>query len=534
LLFGNESAAQDSWISLHGSFGASTDYFSQGNSALPQLDPVHRASISMSLNLFNQVELPFSAYITNRGGAGYSQPFNQFGISPKVGNWLQLHGGYFSKNYSEFTLGDVRLIGGGADVTLERFQVSALYGYSLLSRNPDSTQNFAGTYSRRIMGGRASFTSGKSILALTLIHAQDDQNSITPILSTPKPYENFVSSLSYTGNIIENVLDINAEGGISLFNANTKSMLADSNNRITELESLVGFNSSSSIDAAFRIGAGLNISESFSIRGNMRWIGPGFISLGYAQMFNDVMDITISPSIRLFENMLTMNGSIGTRTNNLRGMKEATTSQVIGSLSVNVQLTQQIAIDASYSNFGIRSTAVNDTIRTSNISQFFSLSPRINFQMFEATNTASVSAQYQSSNDNTQFSQRLINNQNTTISVMHSIAFQSSLSFTTVAMQNSGQSGGASAIKTSVTNINETVGYSILDKALMLNASLGMNFIKAGADNSQFFVRCMVSYSAGAWGNLSLSVLNNSYDYSATGALSYSELQGSLQYGVSF
>lgn len=525
--------SEDSWLRLHGSLGASTDYF-QGNATLPALDPVHRASFTISLTLFNQVELPFTAYITNRSGAGYSQPFSQIGVSPKIGDWLQLHGGYFNKNYSEFTLGDVRLLGGGADITSKKFQVSALYGYSLLARAPDSSQNFGGTYARRILGGRFGFTSEQNIFAITIVHAQDEQSSIIPTASTRLPYENFLTSLSYSGSIIENVLDVNAEAGLSLFNANTNAMLADSANRITELESLVGFNSSSSMDAAFRFGAGVNFSESFSIRGNFRWVGPGFISLGYNQLLNDVLDVTVSPSLRLFDNSLTLSGSIGSRTNNLRGLKESTTSQLIGSAAVNAQLTQQIAIDASYSNFGMRSTAVNDTIRMSNIAQFFSLSPRVNFQLFGATNSASVSAQYQASEDRTQFSERAINNRNTTLSAMHSIAFESSLSFTTLAMKNSGETGGTTGISTSITTINETIGYSIFDKTLALSASLGMNFIKAVTENSQFFVRGTASYSAGAWGNLGLSLMSNSYNYTATGALSYSEFQASLQYGVSF
>lgn len=533
LIFPFAAQSDDSWFRLHGSLGASTDYF-QGNSTLPALDPVHRASFTISLTLFNQVELPFTAYITNRSGAGYSQPFSQFGVSPKIGDWLQLHAGYFNKNYSEFTLGDVRLLGGGADITSKQFQVSALYGYSLLARPPDSTQNFGGTYARRILGGRAGFTSDKSIFAVTIVHAQDEETSIIPTASTHLPYENFLTSLSYSGSIIDNVLDINAEAGLSLFNANTNAMLADSANRVTELESLVGFNSSSSMDAAFRFGAGVNFSESFSIRGNFRWVGPGFISLGYNQLLNDVLEVTVSPSLRLFDNSLSLSGSIGSRSNNLRGLKESTTSQLIGSASVNAQLTQQIAIDASYSNFGMRSTAVNDTIRTSNIAQFFSLSPRINFQLFGGANTASVSAQYQASEDRTQFSGNAINSRNTTLSAMHSIAFESSLSFTTLAMKNNGETGGSTGISTSITTINETVGYSIFDKTLALSASLGMNFIKAVTENSQFFVRGTASYSAGAWGNLGLSLMSNSYSYTATGALSYSEFQASLQYGVSF
>ena len=528
------SHAQESWLQMHGSFGASSDYFSQNNSTLPALDPVHRASINISLNLFNKIELPFSAYITNRGGAGYSQPFNQFGINPKFGNWLQLHGGYFSKQYSEFTLGDTRLLGGGIDLTLKNFQISGIYGYSLLARQGDSTQNFGGTYARRMVGGRLGYSSDKSTFGINILHGWDDPTSIAPIRFTTLPFENLVTSLSFSTPIIDEILNVDGEAGISMFTANTSAILVDSSNRINELESIVGYNSSTSMDVAFRLGMGVNISENFSIRGNAKWVGPGFVSLGYTQMLNDMIELTVSPSLRLLDNAISLNGSIGSRTNNLRNMKTGTTSQLIGSVSANIQFTQQIGLDASYSNFGIRSTVQNDTLRISNISQFYSLTPHVNFQMFDGANTVAISLLHQSTNDQNQFNPNPQNNENTTVSAMHSIAFPSSLSFTTVAMKNNGKSSGITNTEISITNFNETVGYSIFEKTLALSASLGMNFIKVGTETSQFFARFTASYTAGAWGNLGLSVMNNSYDYSATGALSYSEFQGSLQYGVSF
>lgn len=527
-----QSLGQDSWLRLRGSVGLSSDYYSNANSALPATEPIHRASVNMTLNLWEQIELPFSAYITNRGGASYSQPFSQVGISPKFGNWLQLHAGYFSKQYSEFSLGDVRLLGGGVDLTTGNFKISALYGYSLLARQPDSTQNFGGTYSRRIAAAQIGYNAGKNSFLLSMLHARDEAESITSLASSPAPYENFVSSVSYTGNIVENVLDLSAEAGISLFTANIKAMLMDSSDHVDILESLVSYNSSSSIDASYRLGAGLSITDNFKLRADMRWIGPGFISLGYVQLLNDVMEITLSPSLTLLESSVMLSGSIGTRSNNLRDTKEGTTSQLIASAAVNIRFTQHIGLDASYSNFGMRSTVRNDTLRISNITQFISLTPHINFEALGGMNTASLSLLHQSGDDRNQFTRDVLSNTNTTLSAVHSISFPISLSLTTTAMKNSSRSGVNG--ETSVTNINESIGYSLFDNSLTLHASLGLNFISGIAQSSQLFARLMASYYAGAWGNFSLSLVNNSYDYSATGALSYSELQGSLQYGISF
>lgn len=525
--------AQDSWVSLRGSVGASSDYFSNSSPSFPAIEPIHRASLNLTLNLFDQVQLPFNAYITNRGGAGYSQPFSQFGISPRFGSWLQLHAGYFNKQHSELTLGDVRLLGGGADVTLGNLQVSAVYGYSLLARSADSAQNYAGTYARRIIAGQFGYTKEGTKAHLSIMHAEDDEASITRSSATPAPHRNLVGSFSFSSNLIDKLLQLNAEGGISMFTANQRAVLMDSANRIGLLESMVGYNSSTSVDASFRVGTTVTVTDEFSLQGNLRWVGPGFISLGYIQMLNDMFDMTVSPSLRLFESRVNISGSIGTRSNNVRNTKENTITQLIGSANVSVAVMNNVNINASYSNFGMRSSVLNDTLRLSNLSQFLSLSPVVNFAALGGMNAVTASVMYQVSEDRNQFTAASVNAENTTYSAMHSINFPSTLSLTTMLMHNNARNG-AIPQPISVTNINETVGYSIFNNTLALNASAGVNLISTVTKTTQFFARLQASYSAGSYGNFTVMLLHNNYSYTAAGALATNDMQGSMQYGISF
>ncbi|MBL7997323.1 MAG: hypothetical protein JNL32_01675 [Candidatus Kapabacteria bacterium] len=525
--------AQSPWISTSASLGLSSDFYQQNGlteSRLPS--QVHRATLRATITLFEQIELPFEAFITSND-AGYRQPFNQFGVNPRFGNWLQLHAGYFSTRISDLTFGDARILGGGFDLTPGKLRLSAIYGYTREARNPDATNGFFGDYRRKVIGGKIGIgdETGTTV-TLNVMYATDDSTSIRRDTLTPTPNENLVGSIAAGFNLLDNVIRFTAEGAVSAYTSNTQAPLIDSASRSKFQESVFNANISSAFDAAVKGGLTLTPSQYWNIRFDAQWIGPGFMSLGFVQMMNDVLDMTVSPSLRLFNNKFFLRGSIGRRTNNVRNTRLAATDRTIGSLTSSMQFTENIGLDVMYSNFGMRSTHRSDTIRVENISQMYSFTPRATFELLGGSNSASLTASFQNSDDKNQFSQSAVNNTTQSFVAVHTISFPSSLSLSTTAFSNSVQN---SVVNTSILTFNETVGYSFFERLLGLSATLGVNFIRSQGNDAQFMARLSANFNMNEYGSFTLQLMNNNYDFSAISRQpSYSEYQGSIQYSIAY
>lgn len=75
--------------SLNGSIGANTVFY-KANGIVPRRDLFYWVfTANLNLTLFNKISLPFTAVVTQQdknyssGLDKFSQPFNQFGISPR-------------------------------------------------------------------------------------------------------------------------------------------------------------------------------------------------------------------------------------------------------------------------------------------------------------------------------------------------------------------------------------------------------------------------------------------------------------------
>lgn len=523
-------AQEAAWLRLSGGIGLSSDLVSRSlaaDTAFPSV--IHRASLNVTLTLFDQVHLPFEAYVTTLG-SGYSQPFNQFGIHPRIGDWLTLHGGYFTHRLSDLTFGDVRLLGGGVDIDPGQTKISAIYGSALQARQPNAATGFGGDYERRILGGSVGYDLDGNTLKLNMMYAVDDRNSIVPDANTRPPAENLVSSLSFSLAPAPS-LSVQGEVGLAMYTADVRASLVDSTDRRAEIERLITYNISSTLDAAGRCYATYAINQDVSLRGGISWTGPGYVTLGYMQLLNDMLDITLSPSLRMFGGDLAISGSIGQRRNNLRSTRRETTTQLLGSLNATMRFTETISADVAYANFGLRNDARNDTLRVSNISQYISVSPRWSFTAFSLPNTLSASFFLQNSEDINQYSPVPLVNENRSIGITHMLSTSTGWSFITAVNNYHGISAGTT---TDVITACETVSTTLMEGRCSISLSGGLNSVQSVAASSQLFGRGSASYNLGDIGTLMVVIVGNSFDYAASGALAYTELTGSLQYSCSF
>ncbi|MFQ3599379.1 MAG: hypothetical protein SNJ55_13420 [Chloroherpetonaceae bacterium] len=518
--------SQSEPIQVRGGISTSNEFYASTGIAPRLPSNINRAVLRMSVSIYEQVELPFELYLSNQQTT-LQQPFNQFGVSPTFFGWLRFHAGYFNTQLSELTFGDARMLGGGVEIMKETFRFSVIYGRIRAALDADTTQQFYGQYSRRLFGVKLGFGNWeKGYFDVNVIRAIDDSTTIVGVEGVQPAHENLVVS-AQTGFLMAERVMLRLEAAGALFSNDLRS-------EAVEKASLPSFiftpRYSSQADFAATLNLNAKISDQFSLALNGRWIGPGFVSLGFVQLQNDVFQITIAPSLRFAKGRGYVRGSYGFQTNNLRNTRLAPTTRNIYALASGMQFSDNIALDAQYTNFGVRTAPRNDSLRIENISHALSISPRFTFQLFGSPSNLMLTYSYQNVDDQSILGGAVNQNQTQSAIATWSQSFRFPLTLATTALRNHA-SVGAARIK--ITSITETIGYGFLDGKLTTALTFGVNLVSNSATDTQWTSAFLVTYGMGRYGALSMNVSNNTFNTTST-LPQFRELQGSLQYNVNF
>jgi hypothetical protein len=437
---------------------------------------IARAILQANVTLFDQIQLPFQLFLSTQQLA-LQQPFNQFGVSPRFFDGkLTLHAGYFATQFSEFTFGDARILGGGVETDLGNFRVAMLYGEARTALQADTSQNFFGQYRRQTFAAKiGAGEMNRFHIGFNILYAVDDSNSICALPNTPPPSENLAASVVFGFPITERI-DVSGEIGASLFSNDLRSpKVEDTNLPVFTLRY------SSQLDGAAVLTINTRPLDELTIGLNGRWIGPGYVSLGYVQLQNDLFDLTLSPSLKLLSGNLLLCGSFGLRFNNLRENRLAPSSRTIANLSATAQLSQTVRLDVQYSNYGIRTTPRNDTLRIENVAQSLVLSPRFQFTLFDAPSTVFASYSLQDVDDRSILGGTTNRNVTHTLLASWAQSFQLPLNLATTLLYNQANVGGNSI---SILSLTETVSYSFLDGKLSTSLTGGVNLINSNGSTT--------------------------------------------------
>ncbi len=525
----SELYSQDAgkYIKVGGSINLSDNFYSSSGIDRRQPANVARGIFRTTFTILDEIQLPFELYLSSQERK-FQQPFNQFGVSPRISNWLTLHAGYFSSKISDYTFGDLRMLGGGFELTPGKFRLKALYGRSKIATEGSSVNNYPAVYKQIAYAASIGYGGeGGTYFSLNLFHAKDDTSSIKNDSLALPPAENLVGALRFGSQIVE-ALNIQSEVAVSAYSSNIKA------ERIKDLSFPEFFftpNASSRVDGAAKIQITLKPSNLWSLRFNAQWIGPGFNTLGYSLMTNDLMEFSLSPSMRLLENKLTLRLQAGVRYNNLRNNRISKTSRFTGSFNASWQVSQAFGLDLNFNNNQITSGHKNDTLRLSNVFNSFMLSPRFTFEALGGNNSLNLNYSYQNSIDKNIITSQASANKTHSAGVVHTLSLPSTLNFTTSINFNRSIT---SLIKPQILSISENVGRRFLNNNLNISLGGGINFIKAASNDSHIFFNLNTNYSFGKYGNLGFVLTNNNYNTDSEFTKSFKELYGSLQYNIAF
>jgi len=429
-------------------------------------------SISNQKTLYNLPTLPEENLIDF-----IQNPKNNVSINPEY-KWVKGYLGTHTPSYSTLTTGDINIFGAGFDINPGKFIFSANYGLSQRAIESDSFFNIVGAYKQKILATRIGFgkVDGPKF-TLNFVKVKDDVNSVINTPLYDDPIEGITIS-PFVEIVIKKKLFLKTETAASIFTSNLNNTFLINDSTIESLSDFITINASSKADIS-HVSSLEWKSDKFSIGGEVKYIGPGFVPAGYRNIEKDILDYKLNSSFKLFKDKTSINGMFGVRTNNIQNTNLQSTKRVISNLTIFSQISDAFSINANYSNFGFNNNEINNVIRVEMINNSYSISPSYNFKTEKIMHQINVNG---SLNLFDQFDTTLsafVATKSKNFSLNYNLMFKEmplNINFIGLFFNNEMPSN---TIKMS--NYGTTVSYKFFDKKL--SPSLGINLANITRDN---------------------------------------------------
>jgi len=321
-------------------------------------------------------------------------PRNNIQVNPTY-KWASAWLGTQTPSFSELTAGDVPIFGAGVELNPGNFIFSAHYGTSQIAINADPFENITGAYRRNILASRIGY--GKedgSLLVLNIVKIKDDVESVEEQPAGIQPKDGVVFSPLVQVKISPSLM-FKTETAASVF---TRDLLAAEsfveNDILPIAENVLEVNASTHADFS-------NISsidwqtDVADLGVEVRYIGPGFETMGYRAMERDLIDYNFKTNLKLFQSNVVLDASAGIRKNNLQNTTAQSTRRFIANANLFARISDAVSFNSSYSNFGFRNNVLLDTLKVEKIQNMFTFSPTVQLQRDLTTHIIGLGSTFQ-------------------------------------------------------------------------------------------------------------------------------------------
>jgi|GEM_PF-706136 len=360
-------------VSIQGGIGASAVFYSaQGIQS--RRDPFYWAlNGNLNITILNKISCPFTFTLTQQdknftnGLDKFSQPFNQFGISPTY-KWLTVHAGYRSMEFSEYSLSGALFLGGGVEVKPKKgiLSGSVAYGRFLKAIPVGGEQGVTVSlpaYAR--WGGAGKLRIGKEANHVELIYfrAADDENSIPFDTATHiLPGENQIFGLATQHKLGAN-LHVEGSYHYSMFNSNT-FLPVEKLERFTYVNKVFNPRANTRFNSAYSFAVDYDLAG-YKLGAKFKRIDPDYTSLGSVFIVNDVQEISGNIAKQFLKGKLSATVSLGVQENNLDRKQIATQRRIAGSGAITVSVIKNLNLNVSYNSFSSNVVALRDVFSDS-------------------------------------------------------------------------------------------------------------------------------------------------------------------------
>jgi hypothetical protein len=470
-------------VKLSGSIGFTTTGYTANGIAARRVPFSWLTSANLNIRV-SGIDLPFSFTVTEQQ-RDFRQPFNQFGISPKY-KGVQLHLGWRSLQYSNYTLNGFQFLGAGVDVKIKKFSFGAMYGRFLKAVLEDSAQTILNSgaqvplaaYDRFGYAAYLGYGTEQSFVKLVLLKGQDEEASLKtkPVRTITAPAENAVVGIKSKLTLAKKIVwDLDAAFSAYTRDKRAKDYPIEDEPTLQSLRFLFTPKLSSSYYYAVETALGYS-EKTYGLKLKYQRVLPDYKSMGTYFLQTDIDRKTLEGSWNNNNNSLGINGSFGLEQDNLTNKKNATSQRTIGSLNVNYNPNQQFGIQLGFTTYGTTQTpglkSISDTVRLDQVTNSIFVTPRYTIIKENSVQNFVLSLNNQSLNDGNRF-----NSQNFEMNVL-----SATLAYV-LTLPKSGYSFDASPFyvssKTSVGTTNSFGASLGASKAFLenkLNNSLGFTY----------------------------------------------------------
>jgi hypothetical protein len=349
------------------------------------------------------ISFPFSFTVSEQE-RNFNQPFNQYGVTPTY-KWVKLHLGYSNLQFSPYSLGGHSIMGAGIELNPGKFRFGFIYGRLLRPVPFNDTVSIVPSFKRTGYSVKIGYGTAENFVDLILLRAKDFKGSIENVDQLEiTPAENvvwsFVTSqkitkwLSFSGEFAQSVFT--NDDRIDTMGANFKKESNFISNALIKTNSST--KRSNVIDGNIQLG-----SEKYKLGLHYKRIGADYQSMGAYYFQNNIRNITIEPAVKIYDNKLSLSGSLGFQTDNLDESADFRTNRTIGSVHATWQPSQKLQTDVMYSNYDMgqrNGIAVLDTLtRISQTTSNIVINQSLFLTSESMSNSFIVSFNYQKLND---------------------------------------------------------------------------------------------------------------------------------------
>jgi hypothetical protein len=335
-------------LKLTGGVSANSTY-NAGNGTQGREPFVYYLNGHVNLNIYGQIDLPFSFDYTN-SGSSYKLPSmpNRLSLHPSY-KWITGHFGDVSMSFSPYTLSGHIFTGAGMELKPEGWDFALMYGRLLRAVEYDTLQPAVlPSYKRMGYGFKAGRTGENYQISINMLSGKDHVSS----LSMPAdsfgitPMENLAGSLSFMLRPVS-FIEFSGEYGFSFLTSDSRAPKSEQG-------------------SFYDIWNGSNMTTSFykALKARLDYVGansrfgvgyeridPEYRTLGAYYFASDLENITLNASQSLWQKKLNINASIGFEHDDLAGKKATASSKIVGSANLTAAPSERVNINLSYSNF---------------------------------------------------------------------------------------------------------------------------------------------------------------------------------------
>lgn len=337
-------------VRVGGGVSANTVFY-DGNDGQMRQPFTYFLSGNVNVNLFSQVNLPFSFTFTNVGASfGYPTLPNRLSIHPTY-KWITAHIGDVSMAFSPYTLNGHMFRGAGVDLAPKGpFKISAMGGRLVRAVEFDSaTENrvVPAAYARWGYGVKVRYDQADHYLGMSLFTAKDDVGSLAwqPDSLNIFPQGNVAMSWEGGVKIAEN-LNVSGEYGLSLLTRDVRSPREGS----SVFDKTFGNRASTYAYHAVRAELSYQLWKNTLGIGYER-IDPEYRTLGAYYFNNDYENITVRYARPFFKDKLSLALSWGVQHDNLNHTNEQSSQRFVNSANLDYTPNERVNVALSYSSF---------------------------------------------------------------------------------------------------------------------------------------------------------------------------------------